>query len=186
MSLLDDFDFDSLAAPVVAVDFRRASERACASWRPGVTIVTTSIGEQRNGLTATAVCSLSAEPPMLLACVNREAGAHDPTLQSRVFCVNLLGAKHPRPGRAVRGPPHACPSASPPATGARSRPAHRSSWTHWQASTACSDRRSGPRPTRCSRAVCRRCVPTRPRKPLLYSRGALRHLRRLTRISHGS
>ena len=27
---------------------------------------------------------------MLLACVNREAGAHDPTLQSRVFCVNVL------------------------------------------------------------------------------------------------
>ena len=31
---------------------------------------------------------------MLLACVNREAGAHDPTLQSRVFCVNVLGARH--------------------------------------------------------------------------------------------
>ena len=45
-------------------------------------------------MTATAVCSLSAAPPMLLACVNREAGAHDPTLQSRVFCVNVLSAKH--------------------------------------------------------------------------------------------
>ena len=93
MSLLDDFDFDSLAAPVVAVDsddFREGMRQLAA----GVTIVTTSIGAQRNGLTATAVCSLSAAPPMLLACVNREAGAHDPTLQSRVFCVNVLGERH--------------------------------------------------------------------------------------------
>ncbi len=93
MSLLDDFDFDSLTAPVVAVDsddFREGMRQLAA----GVTIVTTSIGDQRIGLTATAVCSLSAEPPMLLACVNREAGAHDPTLQSRVFCVNVLGARH--------------------------------------------------------------------------------------------
>ena len=93
MSLLDDFDFDSLSAPVAAVDaadFKEGMRQLTA----GVTIVTTSIGERRIGLTATAVCSLSAEPPMLLACVNREAGAHDPTLQSRVFCVNVLGAQH--------------------------------------------------------------------------------------------
>ena len=93
MSLLDDFDFDAGAAPVVTadpMDFREGMRQLTA----GVTIVTTSIGERRIGLTATAVCSLSAEPPMLLVCVNREAGAHDPTLQSRVFCVNVLGARH--------------------------------------------------------------------------------------------
>ena len=56
--------------------------------------VTTAIGNKRRGLTATAVCSLSVKPPTLLACVNREAGAHDPTLQSRVFCVNLLATHH--------------------------------------------------------------------------------------------
>ena len=93
MSLLDDFDFDALAAPVVAADpadFKEGMRQLAA----GVTIVTTAVGERRNGLTATAVCSLSAEPPTLLACVNREAGAHAPTLLSRVFCVNVLGAKH--------------------------------------------------------------------------------------------
>ena len=93
MSLLDDFDFDALAAPVVTADpeeFKEGMRQLAA----GVTIVTTAVGERRNGLTATAVCSLSAEPPMLLACVNREAGAHDPTLLSRVFCINVLGARH--------------------------------------------------------------------------------------------
>ena len=93
MSLLDDFDFDVNTTPVLTADpadFKEGMRRLAA----GVTIVTTAVGGRRNGLTATAVCSLSAEPPMLLACVNREAGAHDPTLQSRVFCVNVLAEKH--------------------------------------------------------------------------------------------
>ncbi len=93
MSLLDDFDFDvnsTQVAPADPADFKEGMRRLAA----GVTIVTTAVGGRRNGLTATAVCSLSAEPPMLLACVNREAGAHDPTLLSRVFCVNVLAERH--------------------------------------------------------------------------------------------
>jgi flavin reductase len=93
MALLDDFDFDFAAAPVVTADLADFKE-GMRQLTAGVTIVTTAVGGARNGLTATAVCSLSAEPPMLLACVNREAGAHDPTLQSRVFCVNVLAEKH--------------------------------------------------------------------------------------------
>jgi flavin reductase len=53
----------------------------------GVTIVTTRLGEDLAGLTATSVCSLTAEPPRLLACVHREADAHDLTLESRVFAA---------------------------------------------------------------------------------------------------
>ncbi len=93
MPLLEDFDFqlgDGLLKQVDANLFKEGMRQLTA----GVTIVTTAIGNERRGLTATAVCSLSAEPPTLLACVNREAGAHDPTLQSRVFCVNLLATHH--------------------------------------------------------------------------------------------
>jgi flavin reductase len=93
MPLLEDFDFalgDQLLKQVDAQLFKEGMRQLTA----GVTIVTTAIGGERCGLTATAVCSLSAEPPTLLACVNREAGAHDPTLQSRVFCVNLLATHH--------------------------------------------------------------------------------------------
>ena len=36
-----------------------------------VTIIAARRGEQRNGLTATAVCSASADPPILVVCVNR-------------------------------------------------------------------------------------------------------------------
>ena len=93
MPLLEDFDFqlgDGLLKQVDPTLFKEGMRQLTA----GVTIVTTAIGDERRGLTATAVCSLSAEPPTLLACVNREAGAHDPTLQSRVFCVNVLATQH--------------------------------------------------------------------------------------------
>jgi flavin reductase (DIM6/NTAB) family NADH-FMN oxidoreductase RutF len=58
----------------------------------GVTLVTTATGGgARAGLTATAVCSASADPPQLLACVNRDAEAHDLLLASRILAVCLLG-----------------------------------------------------------------------------------------------
>jgi flavin reductase (DIM6/NTAB) family NADH-FMN oxidoreductase RutF len=93
MPFLEDFDADFGTDLLTSVDpeaFRQGMRQLAA----GVTIVTTAIGNRRIGLTATAVCSLSVEPPTLLACVNREAGAHDPALQSRVFCVNVLARRH--------------------------------------------------------------------------------------------
>ncbi len=55
-----------------------------------VTLITTKDATQRRGMTATAVCSLSAEPPSLLVCINRTAEAHDVILSGRCFCVNVL------------------------------------------------------------------------------------------------
>jgi flavin reductase (DIM6/NTAB) family NADH-FMN oxidoreductase RutF len=60
----------------------------------GVTLVSTLHDGERGGLTATAVCSVSAEPPQLLACVNKTASAHDLILASGIFCINLLGLQH--------------------------------------------------------------------------------------------
>jgi flavin reductase (DIM6/NTAB) family NADH-FMN oxidoreductase RutF len=57
-----------------------------------VTLVTTGAKGARAGLTATAVCSVSAEPPQLLACVNREAEAHRLLLATGHLAVNLLSA----------------------------------------------------------------------------------------------
>ena len=42
-----------------------------------VNIITTIHDGKKEGLTATAACSVSAEPPQLLICVNTEAGGHD-------------------------------------------------------------------------------------------------------------
>jgi len=55
-----------------------------------VAIVTSRMGEVRNGLTATAVCSVSAEPPTMLACVNRNASAEAIISESGKFAINFL------------------------------------------------------------------------------------------------
>jgi flavin reductase (DIM6/NTAB) family NADH-FMN oxidoreductase RutF len=57
-----------------------------------VTVVTAGKPGERRGLTATAICSLSASPPTLLACVNRQAGAHDLIISDRAFSVNVLAS----------------------------------------------------------------------------------------------
>ena len=53
--------------------------------------VTTGHGGGRYGILATAVSSLSFEPPSLLVCVNRSASLHAPLAEAETFCVNVLG-----------------------------------------------------------------------------------------------
>jgi flavin reductase (DIM6/NTAB) family NADH-FMN oxidoreductase RutF len=60
----------------------------------GVTIVTARSAAGRTGMTASAVCSVSAEPPQLLVCVNKQASPHDPIAESGRFCINLLTRAH--------------------------------------------------------------------------------------------
>lgn len=58
---------------------------------PGaIALICVSDGTTRTGLAATAWNSLCADPPMLLACVNRQASAHSLILAKRTFSVNLL------------------------------------------------------------------------------------------------
>jgi flavin reductase len=58
-----------------------------------VNIITSMHAGHRYGMTATAVCSASAEPPTVLVCINKLATTHDAVLKSRVFCVNVLRAE---------------------------------------------------------------------------------------------
>ena len=53
--------------------------------------VTTGHGGERFGIIATAVNSLSFDPPALLVCVNRAASLHGPLDSAERFCVNVLG-----------------------------------------------------------------------------------------------
>ena len=73
-----------------AAAFKKGMRHLAAS----VTLITTRHGEQRGGLTATAVCSVSAEPPQILVCVNKQASAHDPIGHAGFFCVNILSPGH--------------------------------------------------------------------------------------------
>lgn len=53
--------------------------------------VTTSHEGENFGILATAVSSLSFDPPSLLVCINRGASLHDPLFANEQFCVNILG-----------------------------------------------------------------------------------------------
>ena len=68
----------------------RAGMRTLAG---AVNIITSSQGGRRYGMTATAVCSASAEPPTVLACINKLATTHGAVMKSKVFCVNVLRAE---------------------------------------------------------------------------------------------
>lgn len=75
--------------PLDAIDLDgfRAGMRA---WASGVTVLTTGHGDRRAGLTATAMCSLSAEPPRLIACVNQRGPSFALMRESGHLVVNVL------------------------------------------------------------------------------------------------
>jgi len=59
----------------------------------GVTIVTTlDRDSQPRGLTSNAVCSVSAEPPLLLVCVDRNSNTLQPLRDRQKLIVNYLSA----------------------------------------------------------------------------------------------
>ena len=74
------------AGPDVVAAFKQAM-RGIAST---VTVITAGDGSRHHGMTATAVTSLSMEPPALVICLNRATLLHDIMRTSRRFCVNVL------------------------------------------------------------------------------------------------
>jgi flavin reductase (DIM6/NTAB) family NADH-FMN oxidoreductase RutF len=73
--------------PVDALAFRLAMRRLAA----GVCLITTEAPDgTRCGLTATAVCSVSAQPPTLLCCINRQSASHKAIVGNKIFAVNVL------------------------------------------------------------------------------------------------
>nr|WP_329958853.1 pyrimidine utilization flavin reductase protein F [Paraburkholderia sp. MMS20-SJTR3] len=76
--------------PVCKASFRDAMSRLGAA----VNIVTTDGAAGRAGFTASAVCSVTDEPPTLLVCVNRNASVYEAVTRNAVLCVNVLDARH--------------------------------------------------------------------------------------------
>ena len=59
----------------------------------GVSIVTTDGPFGRFGLTVSSMVSVSAEPPMLLICINRASTAHDAIRDNGIFTINVLTSR---------------------------------------------------------------------------------------------
>ena len=57
-----------------------------------VNVVTTDGAHGRAGFTATAVCSVTDQPPTLLVCMNQSSYTHPQFIGNGVLCVNALAA----------------------------------------------------------------------------------------------
>src|SRR5712664_2054979 len=71
-------------------DLRSSFKHAMRRFPAAVTVITSADQTRRHGMTATAVTSLSMDPPSLVVCVNQASLLHDIMLLARRFCVNLL------------------------------------------------------------------------------------------------
>jgi flavin reductase (DIM6/NTAB) family NADH-FMN oxidoreductase RutF len=59
-----------------------------------VTVVTTKAADGSDqGMTVSAFCSLSLEPPLVLICIEKTASVHEALTRAPSFIVNVLSAK---------------------------------------------------------------------------------------------
>ena len=76
-----------MSMPVTQDEFRAALSRFVS----GITVVTTrdSTGIP-HGITVSAFCSVSLEPPLILVCIENNAGSHPAFRDGAAFAVNVL------------------------------------------------------------------------------------------------
>lgn len=87
----------------------------------GVTVITTALGDQWFGTTASAFSSLSLEPPSVLVCLNHSSATNPAIAEAGRFAVNILADNQTHLARrfATRGPRKfdGVAAATDPATG---------------------------------------------------------------------
>lgn len=71
-------------------DFRNAMRALVGN----CSVITVGAGARASGLVVTSAISLSAEPPLLLACVNRESSSYPLLVEHGCFGWSSLGAAH--------------------------------------------------------------------------------------------
>jgi len=88
MTVTDDPKLDG--GDVSAADFRNA----IGHFATGVTVITSVGGDgQPVGTTASAVTSLSLDPPLILVCFDRSSRTLESLVGHGAFAVNVLGAR---------------------------------------------------------------------------------------------
>jgi flavin reductase (DIM6/NTAB) family NADH-FMN oxidoreductase RutF len=83
--------------PISETEFRNALSRFAS----GVSVVTTSDSQGRfYGITVSAFCSVSLNPPLVLICIEKSTASHYAFRESRAFIVNVL--QHSQVGLSER------------------------------------------------------------------------------------
>lgn len=67
-------------------DFKEAIKK----FATGVCVVTTESDGEVNGMTATAISSLSVTPPQVIVCIDKKNHSHSLIKKSSVFAINVL------------------------------------------------------------------------------------------------
>ncbi len=68
--------------------------RALSQFASGVTVVTLKDKDNNpHGITVSAFCSVSMNPPLILVCIDNEAGSHYAFHESQRFVVNILSER---------------------------------------------------------------------------------------------
>jgi flavin reductase (DIM6/NTAB) family NADH-FMN oxidoreductase RutF len=71
----------------------------------GVTVVTVRNGDTDHGMTASAFCSLSLDPPLVLVCIDRTTRMHELLQHVEHFAVSLLASDQEMISRRFAEPP---------------------------------------------------------------------------------
>jgi flavin reductase (DIM6/NTAB) family NADH-FMN oxidoreductase RutF len=71
----------------------------------GVQVITTTSAAGPLGVTVSAVCSVSADPPLLLACIKRTNPVCAAIAKNRLFCVNILALNQTKVSDTFAGRP---------------------------------------------------------------------------------
>ena len=75
--------------PVTPDEFRAALSR----FPSGVTVVTSrGAAGDLHGMTVSAFCSVSLDPPLILVCIENTTGSRQAIRESGIFIVNVLGS----------------------------------------------------------------------------------------------
>lgn len=93
--------------PVADPALTPAFLKAMGAMATGVTIVSTDGPGGRYAQTVSAMCSVSAEPPMLLVCLHGRSPANEAIVANGVFCVNVLATQHDHVADTFAGRPWA-------------------------------------------------------------------------------
>ena len=76
-----------------------ALQQVMRHFSSGVTVVTALRQGIKHAMTATAVCSVSLVPPLILVCVSRSSRFHEAVTKADAWCVSLLSADQERVAR---------------------------------------------------------------------------------------
>ena len=84
---------------------RESFVNAMANAVNGVQVVTTDGNAGQFGLTINTMSSVSADPPMVLVCINKDSPVREAIQKNGVFCINVLSIQQKKAAEIFSGHP---------------------------------------------------------------------------------